>query len=101
MKFTEYSKSDKTVDLQQDVSPAKFPKSTFKNKPENERKNSDIFNLQSGTNSVKEEDEIKELQNWLFQRAADRLASVKTNDERVLWIKFACMIDSVGKILFA
>ena len=71
-------------------------KSLSKTSLKTKENNSDLLNLQKESTFLRE-DRIKELQNWLFQRAADRLTFVKTNDEKVKWIKFACMIESIGK----
>ena len=40
---------------------------------------------------------IDQLHTWLYERAAKEIAKAKKNDDKVRWLKFACLIESLSK----
>jgi len=40
---------------------------------------------------------LEQLHKWLFERAATELVNSKKNDEKVKWLKFACLIKNLSK----
>lgn len=62
------------------------------------KKKSIASSLKRTNTHVEKEDNIKKLKDWLYKYVAENLATAKLNEDKVVYIKMACLIDFIGKI---